>query len=75
MTVQIDQIHIGVYWTGASLNPTRSFGPSVVAHEFPGYHWIYWVGPFLGSLLAGGYYKTVKYLNYEEANPDQDKTE
>ena len=41
-------------------------------HDFPGYHWIYWVGPLLGSLLAGGYYKIVKYLNYEEANPGQD---
>jgi aquaporin related protein len=26
----------------------------------------------MGSLLAAGYYKFVKYLNYEEANPGQD---
>lgn len=26
----------------------------------------------MGSLLAGGYYKFVKYFNYEESNPGQD---
>lgn len=26
----------------------------------------------MGSLLAAAYYKLVKYLNYEEANPGQD---
>jgi len=64
----------GVYYTGGSLNPTRSFGPAVAATSFPGYHWIYWVGPLLGSLIAVGYYRFVKYFNYEEANPGQDST-
>ena len=32
-----------VYFTGGSLNPARSFGPCVVLHTFPHYHWIYWV--------------------------------
>jgi len=35
----------GTLWTGCGMNPARSFGPSVIAHSFPGYHWIYWVGP------------------------------
>jgi Major intrinsic protein len=30
-----------VYYTGGSLNPARSFGPNVVMHSFPSYHWIY----------------------------------
>ncbi|TKA61183.1 hypothetical protein B0A49_13111 [Cryomyces minteri] len=47
----------GVYFTGGSLNPARSFGPDVVLHEFHYYHWIYWVGPFLGSIVAAGFYK------------------
>ncbi|KAK4964887.1 Aquaporin-1, partial [Elasticomyces elasticus] len=46
----------GVYFTGGSLNPARSFGPCVVLHKFPTYHWIYWLGPALGSLLAVGFY-------------------
>jgi len=52
----------GVYFTGGSVNPARSFGPSVVSHQFYGYHWIYWVGPTLGSLLASGFYKFINML-------------
>ena len=33
----------GVYFTGGSLNPARSFGPCVVLATFPGYHWLYWL--------------------------------
>jgi aquaporin related protein len=62
----------GVYFTGGSVNPARSFGPSVVSHKFFGYHWIYWVGPIFGSLLASGFYKFIKMLEYETANPHQD---
>ncbi|GAB7351910.1 hypothetical protein MBLNU459_g2452t1 [Dothideomycetes sp. NU459] len=62
----------GVYFTGGSLNPARSFGPCVVLHKFPGYHWIYWLGPALGALVAVGFYKLVKTLEYETANPGQD---
>lgn len=65
----------GVYFTGGSLNPARSFGPCVVLHSFPGYHWIYWVGPLLGSLLAVAFYRFVKILEYETANPGQDFTD
>lgn len=63
----------GVYFTGGSVNPARSFGPSVVSHQFHSYHWIYWVGPILGSLLASGFYKFIKMLEYETANPGQDR--
>jgi aquaporin related protein len=62
----------GVYYTGASLNPARSFGPSVAARSFVGYHWIYWVGPCLGALVAAGYFRFIKYFEYKEANPGQD---
>ncbi|KAI1348173.1 aquaporin-like protein [Xylaria sp. FL0043] len=62
----------GVYYTGGSLNPARSFGCAVAAPSFPGYHWIYWVGPGLGAVLAAGYYRFVKFCHYEEVNPGQD---
>ncbi|KAI1324181.1 aquaporin-like protein [Xylariaceae sp. FL0255] len=62
----------GVFFTGGSLNPARSFGCAVAAADFPGYHWIYWVGPALGALISAGYYRFVKAFNYEEANPGQD---
>lgn len=62
----------GVFFTGGSLNPARSFGPAVVLGSFPGYHWIYWLGPALGALVAVGFYRFVKTLEYETANPGQD---
>lgn len=31
----------GVYFTGGSLNPSRSFGPCVVTAKFDQEHWIY----------------------------------
>jgi aquaporin related protein len=63
---------MGVYYTGGSLNPARSFGPCVVLHSFYSYHWIYWVGPGLGTLLASGFYMFIKALEYETVNPEQD---
>ncbi|KAK0315481.1 Aquaporin-1 [Friedmanniomyces endolithicus] len=63
---------VGVYFTGGSLNPARSFGPAVVNRNFHGYHWIYWLGPILGSMVATGFYKLIKALEYETANPGQD---
>ncbi|GAP93480.1 putative aquaporin rerated other eukaryote [Rosellinia necatrix] len=63
---------MGIYYTGGSVNPARSFGPAVVTGSFPGYHWIYFVGPILGALLAAGFYKLLKALEYETVNPGQD---
>ena len=63
---------MGVYYTGGSLNPARSFGPCVVLGSFNGYHWIYWIGPLLGALLASGFYLFIKALEYETVNPDAD---
>ena len=37
--------------SGISVNPARSFGPSVVSGVWD-YWWIYWVGPLIGGLLA-----------------------
>lgn len=65
----------GVYYTGGSLNPARSFGPCVAGRNFQHYHWIYWIGPILGALISGGYYHFVKFMGYEDANPGQDDTE
>ncbi|KAL9060113.1 MAG: hypothetical protein Q9206_001158 [Seirophora lacunosa] len=66
----------GVYYTGGSVNPARSFGPSVVLHSFYKYDWIelqiYWLGPVFGALLVSGFYEFIKMLEYETANPGQD---
>lgn len=51
--------------TGASMNPARSFGPTLIGALAEGggslwaNHWIYWVGPILGSVLAAVLYKAI----------------
>jgi aquaporin related protein len=62
----------GVFYTGGSLNPARSFGPDVALRTFDSYHWIYWIGPILGAILAVGFYRLMKLLEYESASPGAD---
>jgi aquaporin rerated protein, other eukaryote len=73
-----------VYWTGAGLNPARSFGPEVVIGNFPGYHWIYCinrrgkrlmlgVGPSLGAVVSTGLYMTLKVLKYDDVDKAADR--
>jgi len=62
----------GVLFTGGSLNPARSFGPDVVLRRFDHYHWIYWLGPLLGALLAVAFYRLMKALEYASASPGAD---
>ncbi|KAG7663278.1 AQY1 [[Candida] subhashii] len=66
---------ICVYYTGAGLNPARSFGPCVASRSFPNYHYIYWIGPILGACIAAGIWHLFKFLNYETCNPGQDASE
>ncbi|KAI0181335.1 aquaporin-like protein [Hypoxylon sp. FL1284] len=63
---------VGVFYTGGSVNPARSFGPAVVIGHFYPYHWIYWAGPIMGALLASAFYVFIKSLEYETVNPQQD---
>lgn len=50
-----------ISYTGGSPNPARAFGTAVVT-SFPGYHWIYWVGSFLGALVAVPFYRLTRNL-------------
>jgi glycerol uptake facilitator protein len=50
--------------SGGSLNPARTFGPTIVSTAFSlaqlGNLWIYVVGPIFGGLLGGFLYEVVK---------------
>ncbi|KAB8305176.1 hypothetical protein EYC80_004466 [Monilinia laxa] len=63
---------IAIPFTGASLNPARSFGPAAILGDFGREHWIYWIGPMLGAGIAVVFFRLIKLLEYEMANPGQD---
>ncbi|KAH6861974.1 aquaporin-like protein [Alternaria alternata] len=62
-------------YTGAAMNPARSFAVCVIQGSFPHYHWIYWVGPGLGALLATAFYHLIRKLEYWTVNPNVDDYE
>jgi len=47
---------VGSPFTGAGLNPARSFGPALVAHHWQN-HGVYWIGPLFGAICAGLLYE------------------
>ncbi|CAF1089299.1 unnamed protein product [Rotaria sp. Silwood1] len=56
-TLAVNILAIGAY-TGGSLNPARTLGPAVFADKWD-YHYVYWIGPLVGAIIAALLYRTV----------------
>lgn len=48
--------------TGCSINPTRSFGPSLIANSWDN-HWVWWVAPCTGAVIASLMWLLLKKLD------------
>lgn len=53
-TIALD-IMMGGPFTGAAMNPARALGPAAVGGFWSG-HWVYWVGPIAGGVVAATLY-------------------
>lgn len=64
---------VGIYYTGASLNPARTFGPDVIV-GFPHYHWIYCIFYLTRKKLTIGGWAlpwssiSFRFLQYDESS-------
>lgn len=47
-----------VPYSGASMNPSRSFGPALIGGVWTK-HWIYWFGPIFGGILGAALHELI----------------
>uniref|UniRef100_A0A170W4T7 Mip variant b n=1 Tax=Triatoma infestans TaxID=30076 RepID=A0A170W4T7_TRIIF len=47
---------LGGPYTGASVNPARSFAPALWSKDWTA-HWVYWIGPLFAGLATPLFYQ------------------
>ncbi|CAI7825827.1 unnamed protein product [Closterium sp. NIES-54] len=72
ISVLIDNV-VGVPLTGASMNPARSFGPSVWTGDWAD-QWIYWFGPIIGALLVAIPYTAIYLMPLANKGDNEGET-
>lgn len=60
----------GATLTGPSMNPARTFGVAVWTGNFD-HHWVYWLGPFLGAIVAGLLYDGLFIRSSDEETTEE----
>ena len=59
MGLALSAIHfVGLVFTGASVNPARSFAPALVGNTWDGF-WLFVLGPLAGAVLGWVLYRVV----------------
>jgi aquaporin Z len=48
---------VGIPFSGASVNPARSFGPALVGGDMGSSLWLYLYAPMIGAVIAWGLYR------------------
>ncbi|OMO61915.1 Major intrinsic protein [Corchorus capsularis] len=61
----------GGSFSGASMNPARSFGPALASWDWTD-QWVYWVGPLIGGGLAGFIYENFFIVRTHAPLPHQE---
>ena len=59
----------GIRYTGGAVNTARAFGSAVASRDFSRSHWLYWVGPSLGAILAAGLHKVMHAVHCRLESP------